>query len=439
MMSFQIAMDTFFARPSLLFVLMASVLPVMMSLPDLPPSLNRPEPGRPPSRGALEEDRFLAYLEHEQPLAAGGNFLRDAEDTGAGGGLPAPRTDTAQEAARHAAELLELLESIRSGVLAVGKGRRNWLNLQRLYQSSKRGPTNHFLRIGRSGGSGGDSAHNSGDNSGGSGESWDSGDSRSRGQRWDSGDSVDGGVSRAGDSSRLTDLRRSVNILSHLASLAEGDASGAPKEDADSNRWSGRGGDLGGAEEEYGRLDNGEEGGDRGDFSADKRNYSTYRRRSGFLRFGRGFYPRSNFLRIGRTAPSFRAPHSHSHSHSISVAARISRIRRRRGSSSPGNSPRGTGRQAGAGGEGEEGEEEDAESEGRARYLNQVMRMARRSYVRIGRLPSSVFLQRLRMLQGGRSGPEGSLARMRSPGFRLTKSGIMRAGKRTSAAWTRVQ
>ena len=80
--------------------------------------------------------------------------------------------------------LRELLERIRKGVLAVGKGRQQWLKLQRLSQSSKRGPTNHFLRIGRSG--------NSGDTSGG-----------------------------AGSSSRLSNLRRDFHILSRLLSATD--------------------------------------------------------------------------------------------------------------------------------------------------------------------------------------------------------------------------
>ena len=348
-----------FAHPSLLvFLLMTSILAVMTSHPDLPPSqqdlLDLLESAE---KSYRLQGRRLAHRGQLRPVTAE-YFLYDTED----GDWPSG-PETSQGAGRHidVGELRELLGRIRNGVVAVGQGRQNWLRVQRLYQSSKRGPTSRFLRIGRSGDSGGSDA-----------------------------------VGSAG----LPGLQRDFNVLPHLASVVKG-PSVVSVDDADA---SGVHSVPEGEREagEYGRFNN-----DDGDSSAGE-SLDTYPKRSGFFRFGRAFYPRSSFIRIGKS-PSVRS--------SSNNFVRLGR------SETPRSRMVRIGRQS-------EGLDENAED--RARYFNEMLRLARRSHMRIGRLPSSVFIQRLRMRQGDGSGRDDTLTRMRSPGFRMTKSGIVRAGKRTS-------
>ena len=63
--------------------------------------------------------------------------------------------------------------------------------------------------------------------------------------------------------------------------------------------------------------------------------------------------------------------------------------------------------------------------EERAKLLNQMLSMGRRSFLRIGRLPSSAFL----LLRNGGRPPGGSLAARRSPGYRLSQAGFVRMGR----------
>lgn len=381
----QIIMDIF-THPSLPFLLflMSSILPVMASFPDPPQS----QPGlldllvESAERSAgLTERRLIAYQQQQRQRIAAEDFLRDTEDTRARASGPYSRPSSLREEARitDTGLLRELLDRIRKGVLAVGKGRQQWLKLQRLSQSSKRGPTNHFLRIGRSG--------NGGDTSGG-----------------------------AGSGSRLSNLRRDFRILSRLLSATDEPSRGFSEEEEEEEvsdvvddapyGWLLHQDDDENGAEEYERFNS---NGDA-DSSLSKR-FATYPRRSAFLRFGRRFYPRNNFVRIGRTDFFRRPSDSFTRiSRSITAVPRASGI-----------VP--TGRQ--------NAEDEYDENEARARYLNDVLRLARRSHVRIGRLPSSVFLQRLRLREASRDHRDDTLARMRSPGFRFTKSGIVRAGKRT--------
>lgn len=374
-----------FAHPSLrLFLfLMSSILPVMASFPDPPQT----QPGlldlmvESAERSAgLTDRRLIAYQQQQRHRIAAEDFLRDIEDTRARSSGPYSRPNSLREEARitDTGLLRELLERIRKGVLAVGKGRQQWLKLQRLSQSSKRGPTNHFLRIGRSG--------NSGDTSGG-----------------------------AGSSSRLSNLRRDFHILSRLLSAtdepsrdftAEEEEEVSDMMDDAPYGWLLHQDDEENSAEEYEKFnDNGDAG------SSLSKRFATYPRRSVFFRFGRRFYPRNNFVRIGRTNFLRRPSDSFTRiSRSITATPRASRI-----------VPAGR----------QNAEEEYDENEARARYLNDVLRLARRSHVRIGRLPSSVFLQRLRLREASSDHRDDTLGRMRSPGFRFTKSGIVRAGKRT--------
>ncbi|XP_076450240.1 uncharacterized protein LOC143286529 [Babylonia areolata] len=79
---------------------------------------------------------------------------------------------------------------------------------------------------------------------------------------------------------------------------------------------------------------------------------------------------------------------------------------------------------------GRRGTAESEEQEAMERYMNQLSKLAGTSFVRIGRLPSSAFRQGISATNTGLLA--GSLALRRSPGFRLTKNGVIRMGKRPS-------
>ena len=272
-------------------------------------------------------------------------------------------------------QLQTLLAAIQQQVQEVGKRQQAWLRLQQLLHASRKKsgrPTSHFLRIGRSVG----------------------------------GSVTGGGLSLAGLSSPLY-------TGPYSDSLAAGLATG-----------------LGIQEDNVpaGLVDTDGERGFHQDEAADitKRFYVMPRKFRRFLRFGRGYQPRNHFVRFGRSymprnqfvrfgrARQPLEPTSTFSRQDKDVSPRTELWTDEDGDSFSDNTAQPTsGKRS--------GDRPDP------RYVFSIP--ARRSYVRIGRLPSSVFRQRMRQAQ--QVGPDTTLGGRRSSGYRLTKSGIMRAGKRT--------
>ncbi|KAL8588115.1 hypothetical protein ACOMHN_047888 [Nucella lapillus] len=167
----------------------------------------------------------------------------------------------------------------------------------------------------------------------------------------------------------------------------------------------------------------GDEGSDthRVDSFRTKRSLSATKRRDRFLRFGRGYSPRSRYMRFGRSS----APQTTGDSDDLLLKDVKSTdiFLPECGDLSPGGFLQRKRRGSG---------DSEVDEKERARYMNKLSVLARKSFVRIGRLPSSAFLQGGILRNGRSAGPLGSLARRRHPGYRLTRAALVRLGKRLS-------
>ncbi|KAL8618565.1 hypothetical protein ACOMHN_021834 [Nucella lapillus] len=315
----------------LLLLLMTTGCPVSMT--SLPTSMTAPQQRLLNFMDSSEEfrdlrTRYIASLQRQPASQMEAISLQEADNDDESG-------PDEEGVTRRTREMQNILDLIYRQILELGRHRQAFqdrekqqaamLERERLYDSIKRGPSNHFLRIGRGG--------------------------------------VDLNHDSGSDVPSLYNVLKGFHGMSDYLSPFKNRISELTRNELkDVHEFEDMYDDIG---DESTELDSSEA-------------------KNKFMLSRRSFSPQNSFVRIGRRAFS---PENKFVKRGLS----------------------------------EEGHSDDA------RMLRDYFPVVRRSYVRIGRLPASVFRRR----QVVDDADAGSFANRRSSGFRLTKSGILRAGKRS--------